>query len=437
MDRFEGYVESLTHDGRGVTKPDGKVWFVDCAIPGETVSFVKIGKRRAYGLGRVEQVLIPSPERIAPACPYFGRCGGCSLQHLQADAQLRFKEQLLLDQMNKIGGVNVGTLKASIKGPPWGYRRKARLGVRLVPKKGGILLGFREKRKSYITNLDHCMTLDYRIARLLPTLKSLIDSLSIRDKIPQVEVAAGDREIAFVLRHLEALSPTDQTSLVSYGRTNSIQCYLQPGGSDSIWCLTPSQAPMLEYGLEGGKIVIQFSPTDFTQVNHRVNELMVQAAVEELEPDGQDRILDLFCGVGNFSLPLALRVAEVRGVESAPALVERGLKNAKLNGIHNVHFEMRDLYAETLRNWDPGSVTKLLIDPPRSGALEVVTWLVPRLAPQIIVYVSCNPATLARDSRILISRGGYRLRSLRAIDMFPHTAHMEALAVFVSSRQDQ
>lgn len=434
MDRFEGYVESLTHDGRGVTKPDGKVWFIDSAIPGETVTFVKTGNRKAYGLGRVEQVLVPSPDRVVPACPYFGQCGGCSLQHLEANAQLRFKEQLLVQQMNKIGGVDVGALKSSIKGPPWGYRRKARLGVRLVPKKGGILVGFREKRNSYITNLDNCMTLDHRIARLLPSLNSLINSLSIREKVPQIEVAAGDRDIALVLRHLKAFSTRDQEVIVNYGQSNRIQCYLQPGGTDSIWCLTPTEVPMLEYGLENGKIKIQFSPTDFTQVNHRVNQLMVEAAVEELEPGGQDRILDLFCGVGNFSLPLAKRVAEVHGVENVPALVDRGMKNAKLNDISNANFEIRDLYASSLRDWDPGRVDKLLIDPPRSGAFEVATWLVPRLTPQLIVYVSCNPATLARDSRILITRSGYRLRSLRAVDMFPHTAHMEALAVFELSR---
>ena len=433
-EQFEGQVESLTHDGRGVVRIDGKVWFVDGAIPAETVSFSKTGRRKSYGLGRVDRVVVASSQRVAPECPYFGRCGGCSLQHIDVAAQLRLKEKFVIEQMSKIGGIDIGELKPSIKSPTWGYRRRARLGVRLVPKKGGVLVGFREKRKNYVTNLDMCMTLDSRLGRLLPSLRSLIASFSIPDKVPQVEVAAGDRDVALVFRHLAALDSRDLGYLTSYGRTHQVQCYLQPGGKESVWPYSPGQPPMLDYGLDNGNIKIQFSPTDFTQVNHTVNETMVSTALDELELGAEDHVLDLFCGIGNFSLPTASRVSRVLGVENESALVDRASRNASLNGLENVQFERRDLYDETLSSWSPGIFNKMIIDPPRSGAHEVVMGLVPRLRPQRIVYVSCNPATLARDSGTLINRTGYRLQSLRVIDMFPHTSHVEVLAVFDSGK---
>ena len=271
-----------------------------------------------------------------------------------------------------------------------------------MPKKGGVLVGFREKRKNYVTNLDMCMTLDSRLGRLLPSLRSLIASFSIPDKVPQVEVAAGDRDVALVFRHLAALDSRDLGYLTSYGRTHQVQCYLQPGGKESVWPYSPGQPPMLDYGLENGNIKIQFFPTDFTQVNHTVNESLVATALGELELGAEDRVLDLFCGVGNFSLPIASRVSQVVGVENDPALVDRASQNASLNGFRNTEFQRRDLYKESLNSWCPGSFNKLIIDPPRSGAQEVAMGLVPRVRPQRIVYVSCNPATLARDSAILV-----------------------------------
>ena len=435
MERFMGRVVSLTHDGRGVVKIDGKVWFIDGAIPGETISFIKTGRRKSYGLGRIEEVVTASPERVVPDCNYFGVCGGCSLQHIDVAAQLRLKEKLVIDQMSKIGGIHISDLRPPIESPPWGYRRRARLSVRLVPKKGGVLVGFREKRKSYVTNLDLCMTLDRRVGGLLPSLQSLISSFSIPDKVPQVEVAVGDRDVALVFRHLAALGPGDLNNLGSYARTHQIQCYLQPGGKETVRPYFPVQPLMLEYGLENGSIRVQFSPTDFTQVNHTVNESLVATALGELELGAEDRVLDLFCGVGNFSLPIASRVSQVVGVENDPALVDRASQNASLNGFRNTEFQRRDLYEESLNSWCPGSFNKLIIDPPRSGAQEVAMGLVPRVRPQRIVYVSCNPATLARDSAILISNNKYRLQSLRVIDMFPHTTHVEVLAVFESGKR--
>lgn len=423
-------VTSLSHDGRGVARVGGKAVFIEGALPGEEVSFAYLQRRKSYDSAHLTAVLRPSPERVAaPCCPYFGVCGGCSLQHLEPAAQLRAKQQVLLDALAHIGKVAPEAVLPPLTGPVWHYRRKARLGVRLVAKKGGVLVGFREKRRSLITPIATCEVLDARIAALLPALHELIAGLSCPDRIPQIEAAAGDDAVALVFRHLEPFGATDRTRLSAFAARHDVRVQLQAGGPETVTPLDPLGRRELRYTLPEQGIEIFFAPTDFVQVNAAINRQLVTRALELLDVQPGDRVLDLFCGVGNFTLPLARRAAEVTGIEGETILVERARENARRNGIGNARFERVDLYNAD----DAGAVMrrcdKLLLDPPRNGAIEAIKRL-PAPGPSRVVYVSCNPATLARDAEALVHVHGYRLTGAGVADMFPHTTHVESIAVF-------
>jgi 23S rRNA (uracil1939-C5)-methyltransferase len=426
-------VEQLSNDGRGVAHVDGKAVFIDGALPGERVVF-RYGKRhKRYDTGQLLEVLRASPARVTAECTYFGTCGGCSLQHLQPETQLAAKQQVLHDSLTRIGKVAPARWLAPLSGPIWGYRRKARLGVRLVPKKGGVLVGFRERRHSFITALADCKTLDPRLAALLPALTELISGLSCAERIPQIEAAAGDGDVALVFRHLVALSDSDREQLRQFAQRHGLQIYVQAEGPESVTALWPLQPPLLNYRLPEHDIEILFTPTDFVQVNTAANAHIVNRALELLEARAHESVLDLFCGVGNFTLPLARRAARVLGLEGDAALVQRAKLNAAHNCVGNVSFRQVDLYRQVSRTpWGEQRFDKLLLDPPRSGAIEVIKHLSTH-RPSRIVYVSCYPATLARDSDYLVHALGYRMASAGVADMFPQTSHIEAIALFVDA----
>ncbi|GJL80976.1 MAG: 23S rRNA (uracil(1939)-C(5))-methyltransferase RlmD [marine bacterium B5-7] len=431
MSEFEAQVDDLSHDGRGVTRVDGKVYFVEGALPGELIRFQRTKRHRRHETGKLVEILEPSDDRVEPPCQYFGVCGGCAMQHLDSAAQVAYKQGVLLDSLRRIGKVDPTRVLEPLTGASIGYRRKARLGIRFVPKKGGVLVGFRERHKSYITSLDECLALDPNISCLLPALHQLVGALSCYDRVPQIEVARGDSQVALVFRHLEALTDQDHERLQTFACDHDVDIYLQSGGPDTVMPLRTGEARLLQYRLDEFDINIRFDPTDFVQVNADVNDAMVKRAVELLQPNVTDNILELFCGIGNFSLPFARRAGSVVAVEANEIQVERARGNAQLNNIDNTEFVVADLYSdqiESLKRFD--HCNKLFLDPPRSGAIETVKELVPKLKPERIVYVSCNPATLARDSELLVNKENYRLDEVGIIDMFPHTTHVESIAVF-------
>ncbi len=431
----EAVVESLTDDGRGVARIDGKVAFVAGALPGERVRIAFEKSKRHYDHARVAEVLVASPDRVTPECPHFGVCGGCSLQHLRFEAQIRAKEDLLRDKLQRFGALTPASWLPPISAGARHYRRSARLGVRNVPAKGGIIIGFRERRSSYITPLRECLVLDERVEKLLPALVELVSALSCNERLPQIETACGDDEVALVFRHLVPLSAADERHLRDFGAARGVRIYAQPGGPETVTALWPEtpkpEAEPLVYALPAFDVRLAFQPTDFIQVNAEVNQRMVQTAVDLLAAGAQDTVLDLFCGLGNFTLPLARRAARVVGVEADQRLIEAGRENARRNGIVNAEFLRADLYvdADVGHVWSVVKPDLVLLDPPRSGAIEVLKQL-PAQPPARIVYVSCNPATLARDAEYLVNARGYRLRSAGVLDMFPHTSHVESIAVF-------
>ncbi len=424
-------VDALNHDGRGVARVNGKVVFIDGALPGERVSFQYISRRRSYDAGRVVQILEPTADRVThPECEYFGTCGGCVLQHLQADAQIQAKEKILRDSLQRIGNVSPKHWLPPLTGPAWGYRRKARLSVRLVPKKGGVLVGFHERRKSFVTPLADCKTLDPRLARLLPHLPKLVASLSHPDRLPQIEVAAGDEDSALVFRHLTPLTEQDHKHLVDFGVRHAVQVHLQPHGPTSTHALWPAEAPLLSYRLPEHDIELRFKPTDFTQVNANVNQRMVGRAIELLNPQPNETILDLFCGVGNFTIPLARYAASVTGIETNSTSLARARENAVHNGLTNISFLRSDLGDAKISLPDSSiNVDKMILDPPRNGAMPAIKNLKTERVTQIL-YISCHPATLARDSEYLVHKLGYSLISACVMDMFPQTSHVESMAHF-------
>lgn len=422
-------VESLNYDGRGVARIDGKVTFIDGALPGERVRFRYHNKRPSFDTGAVQEVLVPSPDRIAPPCPHFGVCGGCSLQHLKPAAQVVALQQVLGETLTHVGGVQPERWLAPLTGSATGYRRRARLGVRNVPKKGGVLVGFREKRRSYITPLDACLTLDARVSDLLPALRALIAGLSIPDRLPQIEVACGDNAVTLVFRHLRPLTADDRDRLTAFAQTHAVQVYLQAGGPESASALWPEAPTALQYRLPEFNVTLSFEPTDFIQVNGVVNRRLVQQAVALLELASIDRVLDLFCGLGNFTLAAARQAGAVVGLEADAGLVQRARANAAANGIANAQFETVDLYQDSDAPLWPQTFNKVLLDPPRAGAIEALKRLAPT-PPARIVYVSCNPATLARDAAYLVNALGYRFEAAGVADMFPHTSHVESMALF-------
>ncbi len=447
-------VTSLSYDGRGVARLDGKAVFIEGALPGETVHFRYLRRQKRYDDGEVVDILEPSPNRVTPPCPHYGACGGCDLQHLRPDHQLQVKQQILAEQLERLGKVQPESWLAPITGPAFGYRRRARLGVRLIPSAGGVVVGFRQKNKSFLENLETCLVLDPKVSALLPALRELISGLSCPDRIPQLEVAVGDnfagseierasarpeggrardgalKVAALVVRHLVPLTYEDREKLAVFGEGHDIRIYLQPGRPDSIAPLWPAAPAPLFYRIPAFDVEIRFKPADFIQINAAVNNAMVGRVVELLEPTVDDAVLDLFCGLGNFTLPLARRAGRVLGVEGEASLVERARANAQLNKIKNVEFIRTDLYKKsTGTDWNAFAANKLLLDPPRGGAIEAIKSL-PESLPSRIVYVSCYPATLARDSEYLVQVLGYRLAAAGVMDMFPQTSHVETMALF-------
>ena len=422
-------IESLAHDGRGVAHLDGKAVFIDGALPGEVVSFEYTTSRRKFDEGRVTAVQTASADRVEPRCAHFGVCGGCSLQHLDPAAQIQAKQQTLLDNLRHIGKVAPESVLPPMTGPVWGYRTKARLGVKDVVKKGRVLVGFREKRSPYVADLSRCEVLHPAVGEGLGDLSGLVEQLEARARIPQIEVAVAGETSALVFRHLDPLTPHDRDVLRQYAIDQDVHVYLQPGGPDTVQVLWPEKS-VLSYTLGSESVVIEFQPTDFTQVNTAINEQMVARVLEMMSLGETDTLLDLFCGLGNFTLPLARHAGKVTGVEGDAGLVSRARDNAALNGLDNTAFHVANL-AETNTDaaWAGSGYNKVLLDPPRSGAAEVMP-LLGNIHPQRIVYVSCHPGSLARDAGTLVNELGYRLRSAGVMDMFPHTAHVESIALF-------
>jgi len=418
----------LAHDGRGVARIDGKTVFVADALPGERVMASRVSRRRSHDEAELVEVLRASPERVAPGCPHFGTCGGCSLQHLAPEAQLAAKQDVLHENLQRIGRVTPAACWEPIPGPAWEYRRKARLGVRKVDKKGRVLVGFRERRAPLLADMDSCAVLAGGIGEMLPALGALIGSLSIARRVPQVEVAVGDDRRVMVFRVLDPPSADDLLQLEQFGRAQGVDIWLQPGGIETARPLVEGTPPpryaLQEFGLE-----FEFLPTDFIQVNAVVNTRAVARAVELLAPAPGEAMLDLFCGLGNFSLALARAGARVCGVEGDEALVQRARGNALRNGL-GAEFHVANLFDDCRPlPWARQAYGGLLLDPPRAGA-EAALGLVPVLQPRRIVYVSCHPGTLARDAGILVHEHGYRLSGAGVMDMFPHTAHVESIALF-------
>ncbi len=431
----EIHIESMAHDGRGVGRgEDGKVVFVDFALPGEKVRYVPVMNRKSYLFGTTIEVLEPSEHRIEPKCAVFGDCGGCVLQHLDEQVQIKYKQQQLLENFKKIGNVQPEALLEPMTGKHWGYRRRARLGAKYVPKKGGMIVGFRERNTSYIQPTEKCEVLYPEVSAMFPDLRETLEKTSCNDKIPQVEISVADNAIVMIVRHLETFVQNDLEILTEFAKRNEVQLFLQPGNLKSVHPLYPEQPASLFYEFKDFDIKVEFLPTDFIQVNAGINDLLVNKAIELLDIQESDRVLDLFCGVGNFTLPLARRSAHVVGVEGDQALVNRAIHNRELNNLENLEFHFGDLFKEDMSSnshgdWLEQSFDKILLDPPRSGAAEMIKRL-PQFGAAKVVYVSCGPATLARDAGVMVNEHGYRMTHAGVIDMFPHTAHVESIAVF-------
>lgn len=426
----EAVIEDLDHEGRGVGRVADKVVFIAGALPGERVRFRYTKGGRHYDQGVVEAILEASPERVEPPCPVFGVCGGCSLQHLAGDAQIAAKERWLRDNLERVGGLAPEAWLPALDGPQWGYRAKARLSIRQVRRKG-VLVGFRERGSSFVTQMDACPVLEPRLDALIQPLKELVAGMSRPDRVPQAEVAATDGDAAVVLRHLTELTDGDWERLAAFQAEHGVVVETQSGGPETARSLDPERPADLFYELPDFDTTLRFRSTDFVQVNRAVNRQLVARAVDQLDPQPGERILDLFCGIGNFALPLARSGATVAGLEGEGVLVERAGTNAAANGLADVtHFATADLESARLADTPVARGShKVLLDPPRSGAVEAVKQLANELRPERVVYVSCNPATLARDAGIL-AHAGYRLATAGIVNMFPHTGHVESVARF-------
>ena len=426
-----GVIESLDHEARGITRLNGKRVFVDGALPGETVEYASFRRKPNYELAHLVSVHSASVARFEPRCEHFGVCGGCAMQHLDPSAQVAAKQRILEDSLWHVGRVRAGQILPPIFGEPWGYRHRARLGVRKLASRGGMLIGFHERRSSYIADIRSCAVLPPHVSALLLPLRELFAAMSIAERLPQVDVAVGAQCTALLLRILQPLSVQDDSLLRQFADRHRIVFYLQPKGPDSAYRFHPLSGAPLSYTLPEFGLEFEFKPTDFTQVNHAVNRVLVRRAMVLLDPRPGERIADLFCGLGNFTLPIARSGAKVLGVEGSPALVERARQSAVANGLaDNVEFIAANLFECTPASIAAfGPVDKMLIDPPREGAIEVVKALGDD-APRRLVYVSCNPATLARDAEVLVRVKGYDFTAAGVVNMFPHTGHVESIAVF-------
>ncbi len=426
----ETTINSLSHEGRGVARINGKTTFIDGALPGERVMFRYIRGHARFDEGIVVEVLKPSSLRIEPKCKHFLQCGGCSLQHLSPADQIGHKQGVLLEQLRHIGAVEPEAILPPLTGITWGYRRKARLAVKHVVKKGKVLVGFREKHGGFVADISRCVVLHPAVGERITELQQLIGGLTIKNQIPQIEIAVGDQNAVLVFRHLREPSQDDLHKLADFQAATGLSVCLQPGGLDSVAPLNASTDTKLSYRLQDFGLEMHFLPTDFTQVNFDINQPMVKRVIDLLAPTNEESVLDLFCGLGNFSLPLAKYAASVTAVEVSADLIERARRNAKSNGIANVEFHACDLMQAALeasflrRHYD-----KILLDPPRSGAEQAVRHMDLNKASRL-VYVSCNPATLARDAGILVNEKGFKLKQAGVMDMFPHTSHVESIALF-------
>jgi len=426
-----GVIESLDHEARGIARQDGKTIFVEGALPGEIVEYASFRRKPNYELAQLVSVLRRSNARVEPPCPHFNICGGCAMQHVDPATQVAVKQRVLEDTLWHVGRVRPDTILPPVYGAAWAYRHRARLGVRLVPSKGGVLIGFHERRSSYIADLRSCLVLPPEVSGLLEPLRALFAALSIADRLPQLEIAVGERCTALSLRILAPLTAGDERLLREFADRHQVVFYLQPKGPDSVYRFYPKEGPGLSYTLPEFGLEFAFKPTDFTQVNHAVNRILVAKALVLLDPQPGERIADMFCGLGNFTLPIARRGASVVGVEGSPRLVERGRETAVANGLsERVSFGVANLFECTAESFKAlGHFDKMLIDPPREGAIELVKALDGE-APRRLVYVSCNAGTLARDAAILVAVKGYRLKAAGIVNMFPHTAHVESIALF-------
>lgn len=445
-------IESLDMEARGVGHlqnedgTPGKVVFVEGALPKERVVYSSYRKKANWEAAKMMSLIKESSLRTKPKCAYFGICGGCSMQHLEPSAQVALKQRILEDNLKHIGKVKAETMLRPIHGPTWGYRYRARISVRNVPKKGGVLVGFHERKSSFITDMKTCEILPPHVSAMLVPLRELIASLSIIDHLPQIELAIGqgaqEKVTAMVLRIMTELSAEDEVKLKAFADLHQVQWWLQPAGPDSAYQFYPTENN-LHYALPEFNVKMPFKPTDFTQVNHQINRVLVARALRLLDAQPTDRIADLFCGLGNFTLPIATQAREVVGIEGSNTLTERSLENATANGLaEKTSFYCRNLFEAKAEDFvELGKFDRMLIDPPRDGALAVCEALSelgktrPDLLPSRIVYVSCNPSTLARDAAVLVNEGLYDLKNAGVINMFPHTSHVESMAVF-ELRQD-
>ena len=447
--RVQVTIESIDLEGKGIARIDGKAVFIHGALPQEVV-LVEIYKQKpSFDLGRLISIIEPSPDRVIPECPNFGVCGGCSQQHISVAAQILNKQQVLIDNLKHIGKVSPQSILPPLTGAPWGYRHRARMSARFVIKKGEALVGFRESGSPYVAEMSECRILPQHISDLLPKLRELLGSLKLKHDIPQIEVAVGDKSSVLVFRIMQELPESDailirqfvdtyhQTQNLSPNQDldqskNQLQIWLQPKGLDSCRPFYPNNTEMLSYSLPEFAIEMPYHPTEFTQVNPELNKKMVHQAITLLDLKPDDRVIDFFCGIGNFTLPIAKNVATIMAIEGSEALVKRATENAKHNNLdHKVVFKAANLFAidaEWLKQL--GKQDKWLIDPPRDGCFELVKSITDETAPSMIVYISCNPATLARDAEVLVHTHGYKLMQAGVMDMFPHTSHVESIAVF-------
>ena len=428
LESIDAEIIALTHDGQGLANLDGQKIFIPGALPGELVRVVIRRRKRRYREAQLVEVLSPAASRVDPPCAYFGRCGGCTIQHLNYETQVKFKHSVVREALLRIAGIEPREWLPPITGPEWHYRRRARLGVRYVLGKERVLVGFKERATRYITDMASCRVLVKPADALPELLARLIDKTTLTKRLPQVEIAVGELSQAAVFRVLDEPSADDLRLFSEFGWKNKIDIYLQRGGPGTVQALDHAAVRLLTYTLPEFDIKLEFTPTDFVQINANINAAMVCQIIELLDIDSTEQVLDLYCGLGNFSLPIARRSKSVLGVEGEAGLVARAAHNARLNGIKNAQFGSADLskpdWSFLREAWD-----LVLLDPPRSGAYAVVKQM-KRMGPRHVAYVSCHPATLARDAKELVESQGYRLHAVGIADMFPHTSHVEVMALF-------
>ncbi len=424
-------ITDLTHDGRGVAHIEGKATFIEGALPAEKVTFAYQKKRSDFDEGTVLTIEKPSQYRVEPQCKHFGICGGCRLQHLAAEAQIDFKQQQLMSQLRKQARIEPVQWLAPLQSDAWHYRYKARLGVKFVKAKDRVLVGFREQQTAFIVDMQSCPILHKKVSDLLPALSTLIGQLSVSQQLPQIEVAADDERVAFSFRILTSLTMDDEHLLKVFADEHNVLLYLQPGNEATTYPLLPEQGNHGALCYRVNEVALRFMPYHFTQVNPAINRQMLAQATELLALSGDETVLDLFCGLGNFTLTLANQVKRIVGIEGNQSLVDWAIQNAADNKIHHAEFYSADLTKDLLgSDWMQSRYDIVIIDPPRSGALEMMPYL-QQLNPMKILYVSCHPATLARDIAILVANGQYRLEKVGVMDMFPHTAHVESMALLM------